>query len=116
MYTLALITRTDIGVNYEGWTIDECDDFYEKYNLTPATSEYYYNIVRKSPANYLSYYLGYRKITDMRAWAEEELRSYFNLRDFHKVILDAGPVPLEFLDEIVGEYIETTLAEHKREN
>lgn len=113
LYTLALIARTDIGVNYEGWTLDQCDDFYEFNHLTPSTSEYYYALVKRKPASYMPYYLGYKKIMELREYSEHELGSLFRLRDYHTAILDAGPVPLSFLDGVVDRYIEKTFEENQ---
>jgi uncharacterized protein (DUF885 family) len=37
--------------------------------------------------------------------AENALGSKFSALDFHKLILDCGPVPLRFVETVVDEYI-----------
>jgi len=43
------------------------------------------------------------KIRELRALAEKELGELFNLREFHDVILLAGALPLDVLENRVGE-------------
>lgn len=114
VFVLSLITRVDIGVNYDGWSVTDVESFFTDNGLSAENAERYYYIVTKSPAQYLPYYVGWREITDLRAYAEGELGTYFNLSDFHKSILDAGPIPLKFLKPQVDAYITEKREEYKR--
>ena len=58
------------------------------------------------PGQALSYKLGELKIRELRATAEKELGLMeFDLREFHDVILNHGPVPLVVLETLVDQYI-----------
>lgn len=45
------------------------------------------------------------KILEMRERAQRELGETFDIRDFHDVLLKNGSVPLDILEQIVGDYI-----------
>ncbi len=109
IYLLAIITRTDIGVNYDGWNADNVEEYFLEHNISAASAEYYYNLVMKKPTQYLPYYAGWREITDLRNYAVDKLGRRFELKDFHKTILDAGPVPIKLLRPQVDKYIEEIL-------
>ena len=59
------------------------------------------------PGQALAYKMGELKI---RRAAEKELRSAFDVREFHDVVLLDGSVPVPVLEENVKAYIERTKA------
>lgn len=60
------------------------------------------------PGQALSYKIGELKIRELRILAEEKLKSNFNIRDFHEIILSEGTVTLAILESRVLNYIEKT--------
>ena len=46
-----------------------------------------------NPANYPEYAGGYVEIMEMREEAEKKLGNRFSAKEFHKFLLDLGPVP-----------------------
>ena len=60
------------------------------------------------PGQALSYKIGELKIRELRTLAEEKLKSNFNIRDFHEIILSEGTVTLAILESRVLNYIEKT--------
>ena len=50
------------------------------------------------------------KILELRQRAMDSLGDRFDIRDFHDVVLKNGAVPLDILERIVDEYIESTQA------
>lgn len=101
-----LIGRVDIGVNYEGWTLDDIQDFEEEMGFNTGNEEHLYNIVAGDPGTYLSYSVAYMEMQELRDRAESELGSNFDPVSFHKAILDVGPCSFDLLSEVVDEYIE----------
>ena len=57
------------------------------------------------PAQALGYKMGQLKILELRAHAQKELGSKFDLRAFHDEVLDSGALPLDVLDERVNTWI-----------
>ena len=57
------------------------------------------------PGQALSYKMGQLQILDLRARAQKELGSKFDIREFHDQILDSGALPLDVLQEQVDAWI-----------
>ena len=49
--------------------------------------------------------VGQLKIAELRAKAERELGSKFDIRSFHEAVLGQGALPLDVLEEQVDAYI-----------
>lgn len=84
-------SRVDIGVNYEGWTIDDVYSYLAQYyeiNRETAT-EMFYSAVG-DPGVLLPYTVGNILMQDLRDKAEKKLGSGFKALEFHKWILDTG--------------------------
>lgn len=97
-------SRVDIGVNYEGWTIDDVYSYLAQYyeiNRETAT-EMFYSAVG-DPGVLLPYTVGNILMQDLRDKAEKKLGSGFEALEFHKWILDTGitafPVYEDRLDD-----------------
>lgn len=58
-----------------------------------------------NPAQALGYLLGYRKLHELRARAEKSLGARFDVKDFHAVLIDNGPMPLAVLEKLVDEWM-----------
>lgn len=92
---LALCSRIDLGVNYEGWTLDDTRHFFEKQGFHDYYAENVYSYVVEAPANYLSYFIGYLEIEDLKtAYRNLKMENYSD-QSFHKQLLDIGPADFE---------------------
>ena len=105
-FGLALQTRCDIGVNYEGWTEKEIMEFFDLYGIgDEAGSRRMFEHVIGKPGNTLKYYIGYLEFDGLYNYASGELGDAFSYRAFHERLLDMGPVPFFLLKKAVDEYI-----------
>lgn len=104
-----LTARIDMGIHYEGWDIQETTDFLVSYNFNynyEKTQPLFERLV-EVPTNSQTYYYTYFKICDMYDRVQTALGSDFSPLEFHKVILDCGPVPLRYVETVIDEYIES---------
>ncbi len=103
---LLVSARIEIGVNYEGWTLEDTQNYLMENGFNSAIAQDVMDYVIAEPGNYQMYCMGWLEFEELRADAEEELGANFNEKDFHKVLLDAGPCQFYLLEEKVEEYID----------
>jgi len=99
----------DTGLHDKRWTRQQAIDYLVQNtpnSVADGTSAIERYIVM--PGQATAYKIGMLKIQELRAHAKEELGDKFDIRQFHDVILAGGPVPLEVLEDVVNEWIETT--------
>ena len=98
----------DTGVHSKHWTRQQMVDFFHQHtamddqNIETEVDRYI-----AWPAQALSYKMGQMKILELRARAQKELGSKFDLRAFHDAVLDQGPLPLDILETKITEWITT---------
>lgn len=105
--TLALHALLDIQVNYYGWTRDQVAEYLGNYydvEGSDVVNNMYYAVI-ENPTNYLEYYVGYLEIENLRQKAEKKLGSRFDLKDFHKFILDIGPAPFDVIQNYFNSWL-----------
>ncbi len=98
----------DTGLNALGWTLDEAKEFLLSHTML-TDSEVDTELLRYSfgmPAQALAYKWGSLFFQNMRARAESELGSRFDLRRFHDAVLQFGAIPLDILEEHFLWYLE----------
>jgi uncharacterized protein (DUF885 family) len=98
----------DTGMHALGWSRQQGID-----HLADNTSSTLLNIANEIdryiawPGQALAYKIGELKISELRRRAESKLGDKFNLREFHDIVLLSGAVPLDMLDEMVDDWIES---------
>ncbi len=104
----ALQCRLDMGIHYEGWDAQKVLECLNKYsdNYTLETAQAILEQLIEIPTNSQIYFFTYFKIVDMYNRTKTALKENFNELEFHKLILDCGPVPLRYVETIVDNYIE----------
>jgi uncharacterized protein (DUF885 family) len=93
----------DTGIHSLGWTRQQAIDYFIANTGLARVSEVDRYIAW--PGQALSYKIGELKIKELRAKAEKQLGSQFNIREFHDVILGNGALPLDLLEEQVDAYL-----------
>lgn len=98
--TLGIYAAVDLGVHYEGWSLEDTKNFLTKYGIADETviTQIYQAIVAE-PANYLKYYVGYLEFLALREKAEEVWGSEFTDKRFHQYVLNTGDAPFEVLEK-----------------
>ncbi len=102
---LAIASRIDIGINYEGWDVNKVSSYLTENGFNGEIAQDIYDYVIDDPANYLKYYLGYLEFCNLENYAKSELGSSFDYKEFHKTLLDAGPCQFNIVKSFVDDYI-----------
>ena len=91
---LGLYAYADMGIHYDGWTLEDTIDFFSSYEIDDEeTVAEIYKMILGNPANYLSYYIGYVEILELK---KEFTGSQI---EFHKKLLDIGPAPFGIIQK-----------------
>lgn len=103
----ALYALLDIHVNYDGWDLDKTADFLETYyGITDReVAEEIFRALIDNPVNYLKYYTGYLEICTLKSSAADTLGAKYNVKAFHKFILDMEGAPFR----VIKPYFQTWL-------
>lgn len=96
----------DTGLHYQGWTRQQVLDYMYANSATKeaeavAEAERYIAI----PSQALAYKIGQLKISELRARAESALGERFDIKVFHRQVLEDGPLPLSVLDAKIDRWI-----------
>jgi uncharacterized protein (DUF885 family) len=96
----------DTGIHHLGWTRQQSIDYLTE-NTALSAREIANEVDRyiSWPGQALSYELGYLKIRELRAKAEQALGAKFDLRHFHDTVLSTGSVPLPVLQQRIDRFI-----------
>ncbi|MCH4822698.1 DUF885 domain-containing protein [Gramella lutea] len=96
----------DTGLHSKGWTREEAIQYSLDNEAEPKASviseiERY----MANPGQALSYKIGQLKIMDLREKASNELGEEFDIREFHKEVLETGCIPLNLLEKKIDNWI-----------
>ena len=96
----------DTGIHSQGWTRQQAIDYMNANTANPPLD----NALEVDryiawPAQALGYKVGQLKIRQLREKAQAALGPQFDVRRFHGVILDNGPLPLYLLEQQVDQWL-----------
>ncbi len=95
----------DTGIHSLRWTRGEARQYMLK--VLGSYDEVDRYIVM--PAQATGYKIGMIKILELRQRAMDQLGDQFDLKEFHRVVVGNGSMPLEILERVADDYIEVTL-------
>lgn len=75
----------------------------------PALERQIIRIAEAMPAFSLAYKIGSVKMQEYRKYAQERLGERFDIKDYHRIMVEWGAVPLDLLKEHIDYYIEQKL-------
>lgn len=99
----------DTGIHHFNWSQKQSIDYMQQ-NLANDINDITNEVNRYSvwPGQALGYKIGQLKIIELRRWAEKELGSKFQLREFHHVVIGEGTLSLSVLESQVKTWVEQT--------
>lgn len=107
---MCITALLDIGVHYDGMTLDEfANVYYENYgtNIAKEDIEEMFALILETPTNYMQYYLTGMYLQDLHDSTQETLGNLFDNVAFHEAVLKAGPTSFNIVKQQVEKYIET---------
>ncbi len=93
----------DTGIHDLGWTRQQAIEYFKLHSPQSSLAEVDRYI--SWPAQALSYKLGELRIRSLRAKAEQQLGSKFDIRDFNDAVIRDGRLPLDLLSEQIEQFI-----------
>jgi uncharacterized protein (DUF885 family) len=96
----------DTGIHSKGWTREQAIA-YARANSSSSDESIESEVERfmAIPGQALAYKTGQLKITELRHRAEKALGSKFDIKKFHRAILENGPLPLGVLEARIDRWI-----------
>jgi uncharacterized protein (DUF885 family) len=96
----------DTGMHAFGWTRREAIDYMlENTAVSELDANDEIDRYITWPAQALSYKIGELKIRELRAYAESQLGSAFDLRKFHDTVVGNGSLPIAVLEALVHDWV-----------
>jgi uncharacterized protein (DUF885 family) len=99
---------TDTGIHAMRWSREEAKAYMNEA-LGDPSGRWSHEVDRYIvlPAQATGYKIGMLKILELRKKAMEELGDQFDIKEFHTAILGNGSLPLDILERVVQDYIDT---------
>ena len=106
--TYCMMILADIGIHYDGWSVEEFKEFMESkgFFLDDESIKMQYTQLQANPAAFQPYYVGYHEIISMKEDAQEELGNRFNEKEFHTALLESGVAPFQIVQQHIDAYVE----------
>jgi len=96
----------DTGLHAKGWRREQAIDYMVAQtgmSRTEVTTEIERYMV--TPGQACAYKLGMLKLLELREHARTALGARFDLKEFHRVLLQNGSLPLDTLDQVVDDWL-----------
>ena len=101
----------DTGLHHYGWSREQAEAcFTENTALAPLNIETEVTRYIGWPGQATAYKIGELKILELRASANDALAETFDIREFHDVVLGAGAMPLDALEQRVQNWVNVSLS------
>ena len=106
--TYCMIILADIGIHYDGWSVEEFKEFMESkgFSLDDESIRTQYAQLQANPAAFEPYYVGYHEIINMKEDAQQALGSRFHEKEFHTALLESGIAPFQVVQQHIDAYVE----------
>lgn len=105
--TLSLYASTDIGIHYDGWTLEDTKKFWNNYGITNDDAiESIFELIVEEPTHYLKYYVGFLKFEELKKETSLKNMKDYNDKSFHQAVLSIGPAPFDIVDKYLPAYYE----------
>lgn len=106
LYSDFIAARLSIGIEYQGWTYDDCLYYIEKYGQDAEVMQDYWDHITAAQCYGVEYAFGYIFTQEILDHAIEELDGIATQDEILVAYLNLGCAPFEVLEEEMEKYIE----------
>ncbi|CAG5114863.1 unnamed protein product [Candidula unifasciata] len=107
----------DTGLHYFSWTREKAINYFLDHTSESLDGiELEVDRYITWPGHAVAYKVGELMIRELRKYAEKELGQFFDVRDFHMVVLRNGAVPLSVLTSQVRDWVKNHRKEHENDS
>lgn len=97
---LGLYAVADIGIHYDGWLLEDTISFFSDYGISDQeTIRQIYEYIVGDPANYVTYYVGYLEMLELKKEMIQKKGKDFSQKEFHQKVLEIGPAPFDIVQK-----------------
>jgi uncharacterized protein (DUF885 family) len=101
------IALTDVGLNSRRWSRNDAVDFLiQMLGMDDVDARTRVDRMLEDPGAATASYTGYLCYMAFRDHMRSALGDAFRLLDFHRLVLETGPAPMEILERVVMAYVE----------
>lgn len=110
-YGYLLQSLADVGVNYYGWSKADLLQWLKEYGAVYGldnedSADMLFQLVINDPGLIVPYGLGLMKMVDLKEEAMQELKKKFDPVEYHRFLLEIGPMTYDLLEEKVEDWID----------
>lgn len=99
---LAIPSRIDLGIHYEGWNRENVNTFLSTLGLEKEeTSMDIFDTILAEPGNYLSYYIGFLEILSLEQDYNISTKKNNKNNHFYQHFLSTGPCDFSYLEKLL---------------
>lgn len=106
MINKLLVTRVDIGINYEGWEKSDVKNFLNDFGMGyDEFVDWCWDISIEIPCYYAPYCFGHLMTKEIMEEAAEELGDTVTMQEIHTAYLDIGAAPFPIIEKYMEEFV-----------
>lgn len=103
-FVYGLQARIDIGVNFEGWSVRDTENYLADWGYE-GIAQSLYDVSIQQPVSYLAYGLGVIEFDELRERAEQQLGADFDPVAYHHELTSMGALPFDMLESRVETWL-----------
>ena len=103
-----LETRLDVGIHYQGWTVDKVGQYLKSNGYDSSAAGEIYNLLIEMPVGYAAYGYGKLYFYNLHQEAKSILGDYYDEIEFNTMLLSKGWTSLGELHKTYNEYMTKT--------
>ena len=103
-FSYGLQARVDLGVNYQGWTLSDTQNYLSQWGLDSA-AQGIFTVCIQQPTAYLPYGLGIIEFMNLQDQAQQVLGSSYDSLAFHQELTSLGPVSFDMLETEMNNWL-----------